>query len=54
MLIVERVYEEGQSDLTLAGHFPLHAEALSQLFLVSERLRSSRLNLVDLMDLVYL
>lgn len=54
MLIVERVYEEGQSDLTLAGSFPLHAEAQSHLFLVSERLRSNRLNLVDLTDMVYL
>ena len=40
VLIVERVYEEGQSDLPLAGIVPLDAEARSALFIVHNRLRT--------------
>lgn len=48
MLIVERVYQEGQSDLPLAANVPLDAEAGSVLFLMSDRLRSNRHDLMEL------
>ena len=48
MLIVERVYQERQSDVPLADNVPLDAEAGSVLFLMSDRLRSNLHDLVKL------
>ena len=48
VLIVQRVYQERQSDVPLAGNVPLVADAGSVLFLMSDRLRSNLHDLVKL------